>query len=410
MNRDDHIKSPLNPNRLAFRRFVRNKFALAGLIFIALAVLAAIFAYTFIPDKTQWANQQMIELKLLKPGATARVLVFRNNTGVRPRPGWIAAFRGQRLLYRYIPLIDYQVRDGQLRITRYIGFPDRGPVEQYALADILYPLGTVARKPDGRVVVHTLDGKEITTTLTELENEVTGRHIRKIRFWLGTDALGRDFLSRLVLGIRVSMAVGLMAVLISLVIGVVLGSLAGYFRGKVDLVIMYVINVFWSVPTLLLALSLALVMKNGLTQVYLAIGLTMWIEVARIVRGQFLLFREMDFVKAARAMAIPRWRIIFRHILPNLTGPLVVVIASNFAAAILLEAGLSFLGLGVARPMPSLGMMLNDHKTYLIAGLPHLALLPGILISLLVLAFFLLGNGLRDAFDVKSKSSLVEMQ
>jgi peptide/nickel transport system permease protein len=215
--------------------------------------------------------------------------------------------------------------------------------------------------------------------------------------------MGRDLLSRLLLGLRVSLAVGFIAVLISIAIGASLGAIAGYYRGWVDQVIGWLINVIWSIPSLLLVIAFSLALGKGMWQVFLAVGLTMWVDVARIVRGRVLSLREQEFVTAARAMGFSDLRIIFRHLMPNVVGPIVIMAASNFATAILVESGLSFLGLGLQPPAASLGMMIKEHYPYIIMDAAYLALVPGLVILLLVLAFNLLGNGLSDAFDSKVK-------
>ncbi|HEY8894026.1 MAG TPA: ABC transporter permease, partial [Niastella sp.] len=221
------------------------------------------------------------------------------------------------------------------------------------------------------------------------------------KFRLGTDKYGRDILSRLLVGVRVSLGVGLVTVLISLSIGLLLGALAGYFRGRTDDAIMWFINVIWSIPTLLLVFAITLVLGKGFWQVFIAIGLTMWVSVARIIRGQVLSVRELEYVEAAKALGFSHARIIFRHVLPNVLGPVMVVAASNFASAIVIEAGLSFLGVGVQPPQPSWGLMIKENYNFIITHNPMLALAPGFAIMLLVLAFNMLGNGLRDALQVK---------
>jgi peptide/nickel transport system permease protein len=181
-----------------------------------------------------------------------------------------------------------------------------------------------------------------------------------------------------------------------------LGALAGFYRGWVDKVILWLINVIWSIPTLLLVVAITMALGKGFTQVFIAVGLTMWVEVARIVRGQFFSLREQQFVEAGKALGYKNSRIILKHILPNIIGPVIVIAASNFASAILLEAGLSFLGMGAQPPMPSWGMMIKENYGYIVVDAAYLAIWPGVAIALMVLAFTLLGNGLRDAFDIKS--------
>ncbi len=367
------------PGKLAFQRFKKNKAAVAGGIIILAGIFIALFAYFIIPDHSQNANTQIVELKLKKPGYRAMLLRIPYDSEQKVS-FWQRLVEGTPQTDRYIPILDYRVEGDNLYFEHYTGSKDQGIWESIQL----HRLNPSIRSEE------------------DLNEQIVKEHIVKRRFLLGTDALGRDYFSRLLLGARVSLLVGFMAVVVSLAIGLILGAIAGYFRSWPDDIISYFINIFWSIPTLLLALSLSLVFTRGLSQVFMAIGLTMWVEVARMVRGQFISLRETEFVEAARSLGFKSFRTIFRHMLPNITGPLIVVIASNFAAAILLEAGLSFLGLGVGRPIPSWGTMLSDNRTFLIAGMPHLAILPGMAISLFVLSFFLIGNGLRDAFDVKS--------
>ena len=209
-------------------------------------------------------------------------------------------------------------------------------------------------------------------------------------------------MSRIIIGARISFSIGFVAVFISLIIGLILGSLSGYYSGFIDEIIMWIINVTWSIPTLLLVIAITLALGKGFWQVFIAVGLTMWVEVARVVRGQVKSLKQREFITAAHVLGFSDFRIITRHILPNIISPLIIISAANFAASILIESGLSFLGLGAQPPMSSWGSMIKDHYNYIILGEPFLAIIPGICIMLLVMAFMLLGNSLRDILDVKN--------
>jgi peptide/nickel transport system permease protein len=246
--------------------------------------------------------------------------------------------------------------------------------------------------------------REQTVALADLQATFEEAHWVKGHFWLGSDASGRDVLSRLILGTRVSLGIGLMAVLVSLLLGVSLGALAGFFRGWVDRVIMWFVSVVWSIPTLLLAIALAFVLGKGTWQLFVVIGISSWVEVARLVRGQIFAIREQQYVEATQALGY-RWpRVILRHILPNLLSPLIIVAAANFASAILMEAGLSFLGVGVQPPAPSWGSMIKDGYAQIMfdSGI-WLAILPGLAMILVVISLNLVGFGLRDALDPKQR-------
>ena len=225
---------------------------------------------------------------------------------------------------------------------------------------------------------------------------------KSFTYHLGSDRYGRDFLSRLMAGSAISLSVAGIAVAISLIIGLFLGAWAGFKGGRVDAVVSWFLQVVWTVPTLLMVLAITLAFGKGFWQVFVAIGLTMWVEVARIVRGQFKSLRELEYVQAAQALGISDVRIMFKHMLPNALGPIVVVASANFAAAILIEAGLSFLGVGARIPVPSWGNIVKEHYHLLTTDLAWLAVFPGALIASLVLAFTWVGDGFRNAFDLNS--------
>ena len=313
---------------------------------------------------------------------------------------------GRKSDYTYLPIGDYNFENNRIIVS----LPDEpGTKHQlsytYLLADVIYALPDTSLASSGSKELIDIEGKRLNASNNEMVSIIKDDHLIKRVYLLGTDRFGRDVLSQLMIGTRVSLSVGFISVLISLVFGILLGSLSGFFRGWVDDLIIWFINVIWSIPTLLLVIAITFALGKGFWQVFIAVGLTMWVEVARVVRGQIISLREKEFVEAARALGYRNFRIIVRHILPNAMGPVIVISAANFASAILIEAGLSFLGIGVQPPMPSWGTMVKENYAYIILDNPWLALTPGIAIMLLVLAFMLIGNGLRDALDVKTNTT-----
>lgn len=395
----------------AWKRFKKNRPAMWSMYFIIASILVAILGYLITPDSSPNANNQVLELSVKPPGFKVQMLLVKENQDIKQRSLFKRMIYGQPNFYRYVPIYRYGFQGPYVVYEGYTGnTPNNGPIIKYNLADVVYALNYdkhVLVDSAKQTVMFYVFGKKtpLTRTFKDLAEEVKTKNIISKTYWLGTDQEGRDMLSRLMIGIRVSLAVGFISVLIAFSIGIVLGATAGFFRGAWDSFVMWLINVVWSLPTLLLVIAITLALGKGFWQVFIAVGLTMWVDVARIVRGQVMSIREETFIEAGHAMGFSNYRIIFRHILPNIMGPIIVVAADNFASAILIEAGLSFLGIGAQPPTASWGAMINTNRGYIITDSAYLAFLPGICIMLMVLAFFLLGNGLRDALDSKASTS-----
>ncbi len=358
---------------IAFQKFKKNIWGVSSLSFIIILVFISLFAYVLAPDNSENANQMHLSIHSKPPGFKVEMLS--------------------------IPAL--QKEDTKLKYY-FLGFPNsisEVPINSYKIVDntIVYE----EYSAEASLRMQKSIGIASYPNYTSID-AVAKDQIKAKKFWLGTDKYGRDLLSRMIIGSRVSLAIGFVAVIISLVVGIFFGAIGGYYGGKVDAIVMWIVNVIWSIPTLLLVIAITLALGKGFWQVFVAVGLTMWVEVARVVRGQVISAKEMQYVTAARALGFGNFRIIVNHILPNIMAPVIVISAANFASAILVESGLSFLGLGAQPPIPTWGSIIKDHYNYIILGKPYLAMVPGIAIMLLTLAFMMVGNALRDALDQKT--------
>ena len=391
------------------KRLKRNKPALFGLIAILLAILVSLLGYLIMPDQTPDTNDGAVQIQKQAPGFTATFLKIRKNRMVEQNSFFEKAIHGQESEYMIVPIVNYEIEHLYVRAEI---FGKKNYYKEYNILDAVKAIKgsdfhiTYDIAGETILTYENMDGTKASITQKELIKEFESKNIEQRTYWLGTDRMGRDMLSRLLFGTRISLSIGFISVLISMFLGMSLGSIAGFFGGKLDMFILWFMSVIWSIPGIILVISISMALQSrGVWVAFVAVGLTMWVEVARVMRGQIMSVKEKLFVEAARAFGIKNFRIVFVHILPNIAGSLIVIATANFAGAILLEAGLSFLGLGVQPPTPSWGVMIYEgFQAIGTKNSLHLILFPGLAICILVLSFNLLGNGLRDAYDPKTIS------
>ena len=337
-----------------------------SVLIISLFFFISLFCYFIIPDKTINANSINLTIKSQKPGF--KKMFFENvsvNYSIKN------LFFGSEKIDESYPLDDYEIiNDSIIKIINY----------DESKKSLL----------DEKIIIITKNSN-IHNNVHEIE-----KFISEKKFIFGTDIYGRDLFSRIILGTRVSLSIGLMAVFISNFIGIILGLISGYYGGYVDKVIVWIINIFWSIPTLLLVIALSLALGKGFWQVYIAIGLSIWVDVARLVRGKVISEKNKDYIFASKVLGYNDIKILINNILPNIISPILIFSAANFASSILLESGLSFLGIGSQPPSPSWGYMIKENYQYIIFGNSYLIIIPSIFLISMVLSFYYLSNHLAS--------------
>jgi ABC-type dipeptide/oligopeptide/nickel transport system permease subunit len=400
-----------SPNYYVRKRLQQNKPAMFGLYFIVFSCLVGLLGYLIMPDNTPSANDGAIQIQKKLPGFEARFLLLRKDYEVSKENILQEAINGQESPYVRIPVTEYWTSNDTVYYREYGRSNEIRHIDLVPAVFSLY-VGETSLLGNGRnyminngeVSYVDFYGQLQKISLEQVRRLFEENNIQKKKFLLGTDRAGRDLLSRLMFGTRISLSIGFTAVIISLILGMTLGALAGFFGGKTDHFILWFMSVVWSIPGIMLVIAISIALQSrGIWVAFIAVGLTMWVEVARVVRGQIMSIREKTFIEATRALGMRNFRIVYAHIFPNIIGPVIVIATANFATAILLEAGLSFLGLSVQPPTPSWGNMI--YEGFIMLGTKnswHMVVFPGLAISLIVLSFNLLGNGLRDAIDPKT--------
>lgn len=332
-----------------------------GLIWVALCTIVALSGYLILPDKSPNASRIALYAAFESPFTKAQLFIEKEES--KAVSLWNVWLNGD-------------------------------PSESKALL-----FNKITKERDSFYLWYTNKAEVPYLVYKDKIQELSSYKIRNFTFYLGSDALGRDVFSRILLGTRISLSVGVIAVLISVFLGTMLGLVAGYYGGILDKLIMWFASVLWSIPTLLLVLSISFALGKGFWQIFIAIGIGSWVELTRIVRGEVMSIKQKEYIHAVRLLGVSNFSILTKHILPNLLPSITVIAAANFASAILLESGLSFLGLGVKPPTPSWGIMIQEYFGFIVLDKAYLALVPGFVIMSLVTSVNFIGMALREGLD-----------
>lgn len=363
---------------------------------LGFVLMVAVLGSVIRPDSTLHATEQNRSLAMLSPFSTVDFLKIRMNypeekTSIAKR----VFMGGSPQKHKYIPFENLSFRENYVEVVW------KGAQSKYFMADVLQAVDSrefskIINTVSDTIVFTNIEGQPVITDVEKMKSEILEGHITKRMFFLGTDMFGRDLLSRLMAGSAVSLLVGFIGVFAALIIGVVVGLLAGYFGGLIDRMLKALIALFWSIPAMLMVVCISIALGAGIMALILSIGLVLWVEMAQVVRQQVQAIKAKDFVKASKLIGLSDFVILKRHILPNVMSPIAVIAASTFADALMIEAGLSFLGIGVMPPQPSWGNMIRESYGYLISGESiHMALAPSFALIFVILSVILVAGGMR---------------
>ena len=378
---------------------------------LSIGILMLTFAVAFLgaiirPDKTEDANEQMISLAELPPFSKVNFLKIKKNKIVDQKPWYDLVLDGsQESSYYLVPYSDYSIESNKVKLqVRSSG--EITETRDFFIEDVIYALTdeqTRQLRSSGYLDRDEVDlyRNYITSVIKDKVELLEQDHLVSRNYILGSDPFGRDMLSRMMAGSYVTLIVGVSSVMIALIIGLFIGVMAGYFGGFLDRFLSWLMNVFWSVPAILLVISLTLILGQGVRSLVLGIGLILWVEMAQVIRNEVRNLLQKEYVKAAQLMGLNDFKILYHHIIPNLTGVILVLAVGNFAQAILLEAGLNFLGVGITLPSPSWGGMVRELYGFLITNGAFMALIPSVSIVVLVSCAVILSSEFKRQFNLK---------